>query len=158
VHYRRARHRRQALAAILNAADTLAEARTIAGELAVSVLPQEAPGKGAALERVRRALGCDKAIYVGDDETDEEAFAALAPGCLLAIRIGVAGPSRARYRLKNQRQIDAFLKALLACRPVGRQVEAIAAAGNVRTRRRLSGGPSRTTVAGALRNKRTQVI
>jgi trehalose 6-phosphate phosphatase len=138
VHYRHTRHRQQALEAILNAVGTLAEARAIAGEMAVSVLPREAPGKGAALERVRRALACDKAIYVGDDETDEEAFAAAAPESLLAIRIGTAARSRARYRLKNQRHVDAFLEALLECRPVGRRGLAIVGNGSTPSRGRLS--------------------
>jgi trehalose 6-phosphate phosphatase len=141
VHYRRAQHRRQALDVILSAVSTLAGARTIAGELAVSVLPREAPGKGAALERMRRALACDKVIYVGDDETDEEAFAAAAPGSLLGIRIGAAARSRARYRLKNQRNVDALLEALLRYRPVARRVAA--------PRNRLRGG----VPAGSLRSK-----
>ena len=138
VHYRRALHRQQALAAILDAVGTLSEARAISGEMAVSVLPREAPGKGAALERVRRALACDKVIYVGDDETDEEAFAAAAPESLLAIRIGMAARSRARYRLKNQRHIDAFLEALLECRLVGRRASARVGNLSNTSRRRLS--------------------
>jgi trehalose 6-phosphate phosphatase len=136
VHYRRAPRRREALETILNAVGTLPDARTIAGELAVSVLPREALGKGMALERVRRALACDKVIYVGDDETDEEAFAATAPESLLAIRIGTEGRSRARYRLKDQRHIDAFLVALLACRPLGRRAAHAAARRNRQRRRR----------------------
>jgi trehalose 6-phosphate phosphatase len=148
VHYRRARRRREALETILNAVGSLPEARTIAGELAVSVLPREAPGKGAALERVRRALGCDKVIYVGDDETDEDAFAAAAPQSLLAIRIGTEGRSRARYRLKDQRHIDAFLAALLAFRPVSRR-RAPAAAPSGGPRRRRSAGRRRALSGGS---------
>ncbi|HEY7448714.1 MAG TPA: trehalose-phosphatase [Vicinamibacterales bacterium] len=147
VHYRRTRRRREALETILNAVGSLPEARTIAGELAVSVLPREAPGKGVALDRVRRALGCDKVIYVGDDETDEDAFASAAPESLLAIRIGAEGRSRARYRLKDQRHIDAFLAALLACRPVGRRTAHAAAPSG--GRRRRSAGRRRVLFGGS---------
>ena len=148
VHYRRARRRREALETILSAVGSLPEARTIAGELAVSVLPREAPGKGAALDRVRRALCCDKVIYVGDDETDEDAFASAAPELLLAIRIGAEGRSRARYRLKDQRHIDAFLAALVAFRPVSRR-RAPAAAPSGGPRRRRSAGRRRALSGGS---------
>jgi trehalose-6-phosphatase len=93
-------------------------------------------------------LGCDKVIYVGDDETDEDAFAAAAPQSLLAIRIGTEGRSRARYRLKDQRHIDAFLAALLAFRPVSRR-RAPAAAPSGGPRRRRSAGRRRALSGGS---------
>jgi trehalose 6-phosphate phosphatase len=83
----------------------------------VNVVPRGAPHKGEALERARRLLACEKAIYVGDDDTDEDAFAAARPDRLLSVRIGSTRRSRARYRLKDQRQIDRFLRALLTLRP-----------------------------------------
>ena len=66
--------------------------------------------------QLRRLLACEKAIYVGDDETDEDAFAAGRADRLLSVRIGNARRSRAAYRLKDQRQIDRFLRRLLALR------------------------------------------
>jgi trehalose 6-phosphate phosphatase len=119
LHYRQARHRQEALEAIMDAVGVLDDARTIESELAINVLPRDAPGKGAALERVRRALACHKAIYVGNDDADEEAFGAASPDRLLAVRIGKTPHTRATYRLKNQSQIDVFLEALLQCRPAG---------------------------------------
>jgi trehalose 6-phosphate phosphatase len=118
IHYRHARHRRKALAAIKRAVGVLRGGRALGGRDAISVVPREAPTKGAALERARRLLACDTAIYVGDDETDEDAFVAAGPDRLLAIRIGGGRTSGARYRLKTQHEIDAFLEALLAFRPI----------------------------------------
>jgi trehalose 6-phosphate phosphatase len=117
VHYRRAKHKRRALRVVGAAVRTLRGARVIGGNEAINVVPRGAPHKGEALERARRLLACEKAIYVGDDETDEDAFAAARPDRLLSVRIGTARHSRARFRLKDQRQIDRFLRTLLTLRP-----------------------------------------
>ena len=72
--------------------------------------------KGVALQRARRVLACDTAIYVGDDATDEDAFASAPPEQLLAIRVGASRASRARFYLHSQAEIDRFLQALLNAR------------------------------------------
>ncbi len=72
--------------------------------------------KGTALERTRRLLACDTAIYVGDDATDEDAFSVEPRSRLLSIRVGRARDSRAGYYLRNQHEIDDFLRALIALR------------------------------------------
>jgi trehalose 6-phosphate phosphatase len=118
VHYRLARQKKRTLAAIRAAIRGLRGLRAVGGTQAVNLIPRGAPNKGVALERARRLLVCDTAIYVGDDDTDEDAFKAARPDRLLAIRIGANGRSGARYRLKHQRDIDAFLGALLALRPL----------------------------------------
>jgi trehalose 6-phosphate phosphatase len=118
VHYRQARHRRRALAAIAEAVGALKGARSLGGTNAISLVPRGAPTKGVALERTRRLLVCDTAIYVGDDQTDEDAFGAGHAHRLLAIRIGSRRGSRARYRLNNQPEIDELLRVLVALRPL----------------------------------------
>jgi trehalose 6-phosphate phosphatase len=60
---------------------------------------------------------CETAIYLGDDQTDEDAFAAGSPERLLPIRIGRMRGSHARYWLKSQIEVDAFLQALVRFRP-----------------------------------------
>lgn len=117
VHYRRAKQKRRAMRAVAAAARALRGVRVVGGNEAVNLIPRGAPDKGEALEKARHLLACETAIYVGDDETDEDAFAAARPERLLAVRIGLGGRSRAKYRLKDQRQIDRFLRALLALRP-----------------------------------------
>ena len=79
VHYRQSREKKKARAAIVEAAAALNNARVIGGTLVVNILPKGAPHKGMALERERERLGCDTAIYVGDDETDEDVFALQQP-------------------------------------------------------------------------------
>jgi len=119
VHYRQARHRRAAVAAINEATNKLRDARLLGGKDAVSLIPRGAPDKGVALERARRLMVCDTAIYVGDDQTDEDAFRARRPASLLGIRVGLRGKSAARYGLRTQEEMDDFLQALLDLRPLG---------------------------------------
>jgi trehalose 6-phosphate phosphatase len=117
LHFRQAKRKDRARQAVARAVRRLRGARVIGGSEALNVVPRGAPHKGQALERARRLLACEKAIYVGDDETDEDAFAAARADRLLSVRIGNARRSRATYRLKDQRDIDRFLRRLLALRP-----------------------------------------
>jgi trehalose 6-phosphate phosphatase len=82
----------------------------------VNILPHGAPHKGSALERERARLKCDTAIYVGDDETDEDVFALNQPGQLLTIRVGQRRSSAAAYFIESQRKMDDFLQVLLKFR------------------------------------------
>ena len=116
VHYRHARRKRLAIRAIVDAARRLTGSRVLGGNQAVNVLQRGAPHKGIALERVRNLFACDMAIYVGDDDTDEDAFRAATPDRLLAIRVGAKRHSRARHWLKSQTEVDSFLQALLSLR------------------------------------------
>jgi trehalose 6-phosphate phosphatase len=102
--------------AIAAAIDALPNVRPLAGPRAVNLLPRGGPHKGDALQRARIALACKTAIYVGDDDTDEDAFTSADPDQLLAIRIGHSRSSRAPYYLKAQPDIDALLWQLLAVR------------------------------------------
>jgi len=116
IHYRAARAKQRAVAAIHAAAEALADVRLVGGKQVVNLIPLGAPNKGTALERLRKRLHCDTAIYVGDDVTDEDVFALEGPG-LLGVRVGAHRSSQAAYYLRDQRQIDALLRALLEARP-----------------------------------------
>jgi trehalose 6-phosphate phosphatase len=120
VHYRNAENRRAARRAIAQAVNGIRGARIMGGKAAVNLVPRGAPHKGTALERARRLLACDTAIYVGDDATDEDAFSVGPRSRLLSIRVGRARGSRASYYLRNQHEIDDFLRALIALRGSGR--------------------------------------
>jgi trehalose 6-phosphate phosphatase len=121
IHYRRSREKAKARAAIRAATRRLDAARLMPGKQVVNVLPLQAGNKGDALERTRTRLGCDTAVYVGDDETDEDVFALHRPAPLLAIRVGQTSASRARYYIRSQAEIDELLNRLLA---LGRQSRA----------------------------------
>ena len=116
LHYRRSRRKKEALAGIVRAVAQLGELRVIGGKLVVNVLPPGAPHKGVALERERDRLGCDTALFVGDDETDEDVFALDRPGRLVTVRVGSARASQASYCLRSQAEMDLLLARLIELR------------------------------------------
>jgi trehalose 6-phosphate phosphatase len=116
VHYRAAPDHERALQLILPVVRRLPDVRVICGAAAVNLLPRDGANKGVALRRALEETGCEKAIYVGDDDTDEDAFGALTPDTLLAIRVGPSSASRAMYHLNSQESIDQLLQALVDMR------------------------------------------
>ncbi|MBN1385044.1 MAG: trehalose-phosphatase [Elusimicrobia bacterium] len=69
--------------------------------------------KGKAVEYIMSKVQCPKSsvtLYLGDDVTDEDAFKSLGKG--ISIRIGKLKNSKAKYYLKNQSEINKFLKSL----------------------------------------------
>jgi trehalose 6-phosphate phosphatase len=129
VHYRQARHKTRAVKAITEAVHGLRGARIMGGHYAINLVPRGAPHKGVALERLRSLLVCDTIIYVGDDDTDEDAFRAGEPDRLLAVRVGIKRGSRARHWLRSQADVDSFLLALLSMRPLRHGQASTAGAG-----------------------------
>jgi trehalose 6-phosphate phosphatase len=116
IHYRHARNKSRVRRAIAMALRGLPNARAMDGKQAVSLIPRDGPDKGVALQRARRVLACETAIYVGDDGTDEDAFASAPRSQLLAIRVGATSGTRAPYHVRSQVEIDRLLQILLALR------------------------------------------
>jgi trehalose-phosphatase len=79
-----------------------------AGDCVWEVLPREIPGKGYAARREWRRWPAALPIYVGNDGTDEEAFAALASG--ITARVGTAPQTNARYLLRDPAEVAWFLR------------------------------------------------
>lgn len=117
VHYRAARDKQGARDAIWKAAAALGTIRIIGGKQVVNILPAGALDKGVALGREFERLGCDAAVYVGDDETDEDVFARDEPETLLGIHVGRSQASLASYYLERQSEIDQLLRLLISMRP-----------------------------------------
>jgi trehalose 6-phosphate phosphatase len=133
IHFRRSRAKKRVRELVRKAAAGLEDVRLIGGIEVVNIVPSDAPHKGIALERERARLRCDTAIYVGDDETDEDVFALDQPGRLLTVRVGRKATSRADFYLKSQADVDAFLRVLIGLRERWtRMGDLIAAAGHVR--------------------------
>ena len=114
IHCRRCARPDDARRRILEAATPLPQARVHAGHAIVNVCPVELPTKGAAVETLVRRLAAPMAVYVGDDVTDEDAFASSAVN--VSIRIGRSDESSARYFLPRQEDVDALLEALVLAR------------------------------------------
>lgn len=105
------------------AAATLAEGeRLAAGHEGVEVTPGKDVvevatrhvGKGTALLDLAAARGVSAILYIGDDVTDERAFAALGPDHL-TVRVG-PGQTVARHRVRDERQVVTILRGLRTLR------------------------------------------
>ena len=70
--------------------------------------------KGSAIDTLREQLGADAALFVGDDVTDETAFARLGRGDV-GIKVG-DGETAAEYRVGTSEDVTAVLEKLLAVR------------------------------------------
>lgn len=114
VHYRQCPRKRDARAGIAAAARSLKNVRLIEGKECVSIVSQRAPHKGAALEAAAARLGFERALYAGDDETDENVFALSRKALpVLSVRVGRKHRSQASYYLRNQEEVDELLSQLL---------------------------------------------
>jgi len=120
VHYRLvAQERVPAIAAAVDATrQTCHGLRKTGGKMILELRPDLPWDKGRAVLWLLDVLGLGSAravpVYVGDDETDEDAFMALHT-CGLGIRVGGhASHSTARFRLDHPGETGDFLRVLLA--------------------------------------------
>ena len=75
VHYKRARRRSAARTAVWTALESLeTPVRVVPGIEVFNVLPLEGPTKGDALLSLVASEGAERALYAGDDTTDEDVF------------------------------------------------------------------------------------
>ncbi|MFZ1805121.1 MAG: trehalose-phosphatase [Nitrospira sp.] len=112
-HYRTVDQRDEARALISRIiAELSPPPRIVLGKSVVNVMPPTASHKGTALLEYMRRLDCSTALYVGDDETDEDVFA-LRDHRILTVRVGKKKGSAARYFLKRQTEITEMLRLLV---------------------------------------------
>jgi trehalose-phosphatase len=79
--------------------------------LEFSVRPAD---KGSALQRLRDYTGASRILFVGDDVTDEDAFAALEPEDV-GVKVG-AGETAAEFRIDSPASVAALLELLTEAR------------------------------------------
>lgn len=112
VHYRASPDPVAARQVIRRVASDLEGVRLVGGKHVVNLVLADAPHKGTALRRLRERLAHPPTIFVGDDDTDEDAFG-LPPGELLGIRVGPSDASSAAWYLRDQGEIDELLRRLI---------------------------------------------
>ncbi len=117
IHYGLARTWRRSEQAVYAAANRLTGTRLVAGKKVLNVLPRTFPNKGDALRGLLKRLELEAALYLGDDVTDEDAFAVGEP-LVLGVHVG-PGRSLAPWRLEGQAQVDELLRLLVALRRSG---------------------------------------
>jgi len=116
IHYRLASARAAVRKQLLEVVEGLSDARIVEGKMVVNVVPKNAPNKGAALLQLCKRLRCEAALFVGDDITDEDAFAVAERFPVLGVRVGRSRRSQARCFLPDQEAIDRLLTLLVRLR------------------------------------------
>lgn len=69
------------------------------------------PDKGAALDAVRQRTGAGRAVFLGDDVTDEHAFEVLRSGDV-GVKVG-PGVTRANHRVEKRSMVEWCLRVLV---------------------------------------------
>jgi len=87
--------------------------RIIHGHCVLNLLHPDAPDKGVAFDSLMALSGCDNAVFIGDDETDELVFRG-APEGWLTVRVGYAAGSAARFFLHQQMEVSLLLEKMAA--------------------------------------------
>lgn len=90
------------------------QVRLLSGKKIWEFLPLALEDKGAAVTATLRRFPGDEtlAVYVGDDTTDESAFAALPGG--ITVRVGKRKLTRAHFSLRNPEEVKRFLQKVEA--------------------------------------------
>jgi trehalose-phosphatase len=114
VHYRAASNGDVGLArsaVLATMAPLSTDFHVVANKYAWEILPRAIGDKGTAVQRQLNLLGRPGLpIYVGDDTTDEPAFAALPGG--VTVRVGRRTLSRAKFQLRDPAEVRTFLERL----------------------------------------------
>ena len=113
LHYRNATNRELAHAEILQAISRLEpRPRSGSGIFVENIASQAAPHKGGALLCIMEHMGYSRALFVGDDATDEDVFR-LDDARIMGICVGMKADSAAGYYLRDQSEIGVLLDRIM---------------------------------------------
>lgn len=115
-HYRQACSPPAAREAIFHTVAALSPApRLVLGKSVVNVIPSGNLHKGTAMLELMHQQGTAAALYVGDDDTDEDVFS-LPDERILSMRVGKKLMSAAQLYLERQSQMGSLLRYLAQAR------------------------------------------
>ena len=100
----------QQLAQLIGRLDPLP--RVISGKAVLNLLPPGASDKGGAVQELMNLTRASRALYVGDDVTDEHVFA-LGREDLFTVRVGAGEGSAANYYIPDHEAIVELLDLLI---------------------------------------------
>jgi len=90
----------------------LPEPTLLDGKFVLNLLPSGAPHKGEALAGLLARSDCDRALYVGDDASDEAVFQMHSP-VVLSVRVDRDRSSAANLYLRGQKDVTRLLRELV---------------------------------------------
>jgi trehalose 6-phosphate phosphatase len=117
VHYRNVASRVDAIAAVMSLVPALpGKVEALHGTDLINLMPAGAPNKGDAMQALLGAHALPCALFVGDELTDEPAFAAATASRGFGVRVGKWRETAAEYFVPAQIDVDALLTELLVGR------------------------------------------
>ena len=115
-HYRQACSPQLAREAIFHTVSMLTPSpRLVLGKAVVNAIPSGNLHKGSAMLELMHQLKSSGALYVGDDDTDEDVFS-LPDERIVTVRIGKKAATAAQWYLARQSQIGLLLEYLVLAR------------------------------------------
>lgn len=96
--------------------------RVISGKAVFNLLPPGADDKGGAVQALMEITRASRALYAGDDVTDEHVFM-LDRHDLFSVRVGEGGDSAADYFIPDHQSIVPLLDLLIDSLPDSRRPE-----------------------------------
>ncbi len=116
IHFRNASLKIRAKSIAKNEAKRLLpEAHILDGKRVVNVIPPNLPDKYLALSTYMEDNHFEKALFVGDDITDNQIFKA-KDHRILSVKIGQSKRLNTIWYLQNQKKMGKFVKAILNIR------------------------------------------
>lgn len=115
-HYRQAWSAAAAREGVFHVVSTLVPApRLVLGKAVVNAIPSGNLHKGTAMLELMHQLQSTAALYVGDDDTDEDVFS-LPDERIVSVRVGKKAATAAQWYLTRQSQIGQLLQYLTEAR------------------------------------------
>jgi trehalose 6-phosphate phosphatase len=112
-HFRHAPAPAAAHRLLIDRAGTLQPMPTLLdGKSVLNLLPPGAPDKGQALSALLAQSHCDRALYVGDDASDEAVFRMRSP-VVLSVRVERDRTSAANLYLRGQKDVARLVRELV---------------------------------------------
>jgi trehalose 6-phosphate phosphatase len=113
VHYRSSKRKEERRKMLLQTAGSLhPPPRILPGKCVLNLMMPGDFHKGTALRELLRGTKFHKAMFVGDDDTDEDVFRMQDPR-ILSVRVGRKRNSSAMTYLHNQKEMNKLLRLLL---------------------------------------------
>jgi len=113
LHYRKSRNKKSARTFLFKRLEALRPPpRIVLGKSVINLIPVGAPHKGVALLEIMMELGLRAALYVGDDDTDEDVFS-LPDERIISVRVGQKKSSHAKFFVKRQTEVQRILRELV---------------------------------------------
>jgi trehalose 6-phosphate phosphatase len=113
LHYRLSRNKRVAKPSLFELIQKMEPApRIVLGKSVINLIPAGTPHKGVALLELMVHLKIQCALYIGDDDTDEDVFS-LPDERIISIRVGQKRSSNAQFYVKRQSEVNKLLSKLV---------------------------------------------